>query len=681
MRAGISIAQARFLLQRLSDSRFCSFHHNQTRHCKDAVDNASPNERGLKRGFCVFRGKGCLQISSILRPISRPHPNTLEEIESYSEFVDSIHSHSGGALGAADVFRQQACGTCRYVLGKGSTGTRPMVDNAVLKCATDRCLVDCVLFALEMETTGEQESVYIRGNEDVMTEARKLKEVVVAPFAGTPNARFLPVSEVRKLRTVLHEKSIEGSRHVCGKTVESRIGPVLAARNVHSYSLSRKFRCYAMQNSLSDSLNSIMFLSTGDEVLLSPRERRRMMATVCQRFLEYEEKYRLGKWLLSEEIMAVPSKLWASMIIEMASKKQLASWKVASAAKNIAITKLFPVCNDKALVPAGDIDNFASLSLQSDSGKGCLPRADFVLSIRALKVVEQIAVSRSRLCVGPLTETLSVAGIMECTPSWRSVLHSLGIVTSLGRSESFRKRLIAEREKATRGAFESVRVDDRIVTVQIDNFDILPLHSLKAAGKALPMISGTATQRILRSRKRRRIEKASCEEHIPCAQSTAPQCNWLRVNDTFISREVFVASFNTEKDRCILNDFFDIVFGIVYQNRARLMDISEEKQKFTRGRTELLYKHQGLNFRSLLLSCFKQHGGVESDDPTLYDQEVLFVDVSRMSAADILTIHEKIALIMRLLTPGNPGCPRYIVVSGDQPTYRMLVKIWRNSYL
>ena len=126
-----------------------------------------------------------------------------------------------------------------------------------------------------------------------------------------------------------------------------------------------------------------------------------------------------------------------------------------------------------------------------------------------------------------------------------------------------------------------------------------------------------------------------------------------------------MASFNTEKDCCILHDLFDILFGIVYQNRARLMDMSEDKQKFTRGRSELLYKHQGLNFYSLLLSCFKQHGGVESDDPTIPDQEVMFVDVSRMSAAGILTIHDKIALIMRLLTPGNPGCPRYIVLSGD----------------
>lgn len=29
----------------------------------------------------------------------------------------------------------------------------------------------------------------------------------------------------------------------------------------------------------------------------------------------------------------------------------------------------------------------------------------------------------------------------------------------------------------------------------------------------------------------------------------------------------------------------------------------------------------------------------------------------------------------------QPGCPHYVIASSDQPTYRMIVKIWRNSYL
>ena len=52
-----------------------------------------------------------------------------------------------------------------------------------------------------------------------------------------------------------------------------------------------------------------------------------------------------------------------------------------------------------------------------------------------------------------------------------------------------------------------------------------------------------------------------------------------------------------------------------------------------------------------------------------------------MSAADVLTIHQNLALLKHLLSPMKTGCPRYVVVSGDQPTHRMNVKIWRNCYL
>lgn len=59
----------------------------------------------------------------------------------------------------------------------------------------------------------------------------------------------------------------------------------------------------------------------------------------------------------------------------------------------------------------------------------------------------------------------------------------------------------------------------------------------------------------------------------------------------------------------------------------------------------LRYKHQGINSRSLLLSCFRQHGGIEPDHPSEVDQDVLLFDVSRMSGADFLTIHDKLELI------------------------------------
>lgn len=74
--------------------------------------------------------------------------------------------------------------------------------------------------------------------------------------------------------------------------------------------------------------------------------------------------------------------------------------------------------------------------------------------------------------------------------------------------------------------------------------------------------------------------------------------------------------------------------------------------QYKRGNREMAYKHQGTNFRTLLLSCFSSHVGENSKSPELYEQAVLFVDVCRMNAANILTIHQKLSLISELLRPG-----------------------------
>ena len=66
---------------------------------------------------------------------------------------------------------------------------------------------------------------------------------------------------------------------------------------------------------------------------LSSKERRKLLGNVSARFLSRKDNYRRGVWSLSEEIGAVPSQLWASFILDMASNKQLASWKVVACAK------------------------------------------------------------------------------------------------------------------------------------------------------------------------------------------------------------------------------------------------------------------------------------------------------------------------------------------------------------
>ncbi|PXF42222.1 hypothetical protein BWQ96_08050 [Gracilariopsis chorda] len=635
--------------------------------------------RGMKEGFCVFRSRGFSFSSNILHLFPRFDNNSLQGLEDYDEFNSAVLSHSSGELCAQDVIGKHSCGTCRYLLTKGSQGTQFRTDTALLRWATDRCLVDCILFALDESTSRQHISAFLRFNSDIADSAGTLRASVLAPFHNLPFARFLPVKTLIGIRCALHERNLEGKRDFCDKNVESRIAPVLAARKMHLYSLSRKLRCYATQEAFSQSINGLMGISESDEVTLMPIKRRELLSAVDTRFLAKSKVFRNGSWLLSEEVQAIPQKLWTATLLDMASNKQLAVWKVEAAARKKKFRNIFPISNDARSLPAEQLNNFVAI-FRSSKKTELISRADFMLCMRVLKVIEQMVMSRSRVCVGPLTTMLSIAGIIEFTASWRSVLHALGLVTSYDRAETFRRRLISKREQAERGAFDSVRLEDRIVTVQLDNVDMLPVHNVKAFGESLPILIGTATQGIIQCRKRKRVNDSTETSTMTENRKDVNPNKWLRPKDIFKDRVSSAASFNSKEDRDILVEFCDLVFGIVLENRSRLLAVSHSKSMYRRGRKELEYKHQGIYFRLLLLSSFKQHGGADFEDPSLFEQDIVFVDVSRMSASDIMTIHRKLSLIAELLTPGNPGSPRFVVVAGDQPTYKMLVKIWRTSY-
>ena len=361
----------------------------------------------------------------------------------------------------------------------------------------------------------------------------------------------------------------------------------------------------------------------------------------------------------------------------MAPNKHLASWKVAASESGKNISELFPVCNDREQLPISDLDNFAHRSLNCSEYLHFIPRCDFLLCLRALKLIEQIAFSRSRLAIGPLQMTLSIACILETSSSWTSVFHALGIVTSYDSTEKLRKRLVAEREQSCEGALENVKLEDRVVTVQMDNFDIHRLNSVKASGKTLPMVSGTVTKGVVQSRKRSRVS-----QDTPASTSRDPVAldAWLDPKTVLKPRAGFASSFYLDDDKSILDEFFDVVFGVPYENRAVLVGESASVDTHRCGRNAKAYKHKGPNFRTLLLFFFQQHGGLDNSNRSLYDQEAILVDVSRMSAADALTIHAKISMLKDLIRPGEPGRPRYIVCGGDQPTFKMIVKLWRKSY-
>lgn len=152
-----------------------------------------------------------------------------------------------------------------------------------------------------------------------------LREKVICPLPKSPSTRFLPVVHVMELRKHLNTLAVSPSSDINNKTVESRIRPILAARNVYIYSLSRKFRCYALSGALSNTVNSIVSLSGAEEVNVLPKERRRLLQEVGLRFWMQRGNYRAGKWPLSEEILSIPPRLWTTTILDMASNRHLAA--------------------------------------------------------------------------------------------------------------------------------------------------------------------------------------------------------------------------------------------------------------------------------------------------------------------------------------------------------------------
>lgn len=277
---------------------------------------------------------------------------------------------------------------------------------------------------------------------------------------------------------------------------------------------------------------------------------------------------------------------------------------------------------------------------------------------------------------GPLTVCLSVSGICEVTPSFVSALNAMGLFLSYTVTERYRQKLIAERER--RGPWDfSIIGEDSIPVLQFDNWDIKPLHAVKVDGKEMPKVNGSLLQGQMRGKR-----------HIDSNEYSAPakrvrMGSWKDASDIG-SRDEFIRNITNVEHTVLLNKFNDIVFGLVCLYRQQLVGgkeaASSEYNSGTRGEFRHGVDGVALNFRSLLLSAFKPHGGRPVTDDSLHDQHVVYVDISRDSAADILTVRRFLNMISTQLRPGDPGRPRYIVIGGDQPSYKMFVELWLESW-
>lgn len=117
-----------------------------------------------------------------------------------------------------------------------------------------------------------------------------------------------------------------------------------------------------------------------------------------------------------------------------------------------------------------------------------------------------------------------------------------------------------------------------------------------------------------------------------------------------------------------MQQFFDIVFALVYTHRDQLSYSPTEYEGHAFVRTNAhLSGIQRLSFRSLLFSAFKPHGGATVDD-YLFKQHVVYTDITREPASDILSVPRMLDLLQSIVRPRTAGSPRFIVVPGDQPS-------------
>ena len=193
----------------------------------------------------------------------------------------------------------------------------------------------------------------------------------------------------------------------------------------------------------------------------------------------------------------------------------------------------------------------------------------------------------------------------------------------------------------------------------------------------MPKVNGSLLQG--QTRKRRADSDAQSELSHKKVRCT--------VNDTWKpvvvleKREKFIDKFDSVADERLISQFSDVVLGLASFYRQALLGGSSLDSKdynvVIRSGLRHDVREKPINFSTPLLSAFKPHSGKAMSG--VFRQHVLYVEISRDSAAEILTVRRSVRLIEDQLKPGRVNSPRYFVLGGDQSSYKMFVEVWLES--
>lgn len=118
--------------------------------------------------------------------------------------------------------------------------------------------------------------------------------------------------------------------------------------------------------------------------------------------------------------------LWNDVVMSIVSDRRLNSWKIKGLSTGDNIQSFFPLSNATVELPSPPIEE----ALNGPNSE--YSRRDLLISIRALKIIEQTVYAKTSGIARPLTVSLSVTGSCEISPSFVSVLNAMGTVASYG---------------------------------------------------------------------------------------------------------------------------------------------------------------------------------------------------------------------------------------------------------
>jgi hypothetical protein len=418
---------------------------------------------------------------------------------------------SGSRTWLALLYAQPAC----IKMTRGESGVRPASPVMTLVCQAESAAAFAVLRALctlddaAPELPGNGAGPYSAAIGVISAASLESPGPEIAA-AGT-RLRSVPFpSVVIAYKAAVQAMGVPSANPVHWQTLERHLRPVLSANDVHLFRVSARRWSYVSREALNVataalvmSSRSVPSRSLAIPLGLNLADRRRHIAAASKTFAEAKAKHESGDWDLSDAIAAVPGPLWTDNVLQCASQRRLAAWRLMCATDDSLLTDIFPVSNSPQALTAAGLQ-------QIDDDDAGTPAADMALALRVMKVIEQIVFAGGSSVMGPITATLTFAVLLEHSVSWFSVLNKLGIVASHESASRRRSRLVARREAAEAGAFADLDTTKGLAVVPIDSWNVHPLHSVKASGNPIPGVDGCLLQAYSRKRKR-----SSMSENAP----------------------------------------------------------------------------------------------------------------------------------------------------------------------